>query len=112
MAAATATQMMNRARVLMNGGSGGCVPPSFRRTLIASSTTLLAERQLKVTDRCRGFITETPGYSWDPDATEKGEDKPLKVADHSLDAQRYILTTTEDLWRPHLRDQIAFGPSS
>ena len=54
---------------------------------------------LKVSDRCAGFITEAPGYSWDTKATDKGEDKPVKVADHSLDAARYALTTTEALWR-------------
>ncbi|WP_086705604.1 PBSX family phage terminase large subunit [Streptomyces antimycoticus] len=64
--------------------------------------TLLAEGQLLVSDRCAGFIREAPGYSWDPAATEKGEDKPLKVADHSLDGGRYAVATTEALWRPHL----------
>jgi PBSX family phage terminase large subunit len=59
----------------------------------------LAAGWLKVADKCRGFVNEAPGYAWDPKATEKGEDKPLKVADHSLDAGRYAVTTTEALWR-------------
>jgi PBSX family phage terminase large subunit len=71
--------------------------------------TLLAEGQLLVSDRCRGFVSEAPGYSWDPDATEKGEDKPIKVADHSLDGGRYIVATTEPLWRPYLRDRIGLA---
>lgn len=61
--------------------------------------TLLASGVLKVSDRCKGLIDELPGYSWDPKATAKGEDKPLKVADHSTDAARYALATTERLWR-------------
>ncbi|GAB3601113.1 PBSX family phage terminase large subunit [Kineococcus gypseus] len=61
--------------------------------------SLLAAGQLLVSDRCTGFVDEVAGYSWDPKATEKGEDKPLKVADHSLDAARYAVTTTETLWR-------------
>lgn len=65
--------------------------------LIAS---LLAAGRLKVSDRCQGFITEAPGYSWDPKATERGEDAPIKVADDSLDAARYSITTTESIWRP------------
>lgn len=69
---------------------------------ISMLATLLAEGQLLVSDRCEGFIREAPGYSWDPAATEKGEDKPLKVADHSLDGGRYAVATTEALWRPHL----------
>lgn len=69
---------------------------------ISLTATLLAEDRLKVSDRCQGFITEAPGYSWDPAATEKGEDKPIKVADHSLDGGRYAIATTEALWRPHI----------
>lgn len=64
--------------------------------LVAS---LLGRDLLRVSDRCKGLITEFPGYSWDPKATEKGEDKPVKVADHSLDALRYAVATTEALWR-------------
>lgn len=69
---------------------------------ISLLATLLAQGQLLVSDRCQGFITEAPGYSWDPKATEDGKDKPIKVADHSLDGGRYAITTTEALWRPHL----------
>ncbi len=72
---------------------------------ISLVATLLAERKLLVSDRCVGFIAEAPGYAWDPDATLKGEDRPLKVADHSLDGGRYVLTTTEHIWRP-LTDRL------
>lgn len=65
-------------------------------------SSLLAEHRLRVADRCRGFIAEAPGYSWDDTATAKGDDKPIKVADHSLDAGRYAITTTENLWRSTL----------
>lgn len=71
---------------------------------IRTTASLLGTGQLKVTDRCSGFLSEVTGYSWDPKATEKGQDKPLKVADHSLDAARYAIATTEALWRPHLPD--------
>lgn len=67
----------------------------------------LAGGWLRVSDRCAGFITEAPGYSWDPKATEKGEDKPIKVADHSLDGARYAVTTLEPLWRGRINDQPA-----
>ncbi|MEU4444884.1 PBSX family phage terminase large subunit [Actinosynnema sp. NPDC050801] len=65
-------------------------------------SSLLAERRLFVADRCRGFIGEAPGYSWNDSATAKGTDAPVKVADHSLDAARYAITTTENLWRSSL----------
>lgn len=68
--------------------------------------TLLTEGQLIVSDRCEGFILEAPGYSWDPKATEDGKDKPIKVADHSLDGGRYAITTTEALWRPLIRSGL------
>jgi PBSX family phage terminase large subunit len=63
-------------------------------------SSLLSTKFLQVTDRCKGFIAEVPAYSWDPKATEKGEDKVLKVADDSIDPARYVVTTTETNWRP------------
>lgn len=69
---------------------------------IRTTASLLSADRLRVTDRCTGWLLEAPGYSWDPKATEKGEDKPLKVADHSLDAARYAVTTTETVWRTML----------
>lgn len=64
--------------------------------------TLLETNQLIITDRCKGFLEEAPGYVWDPDETEKGRDAPVKRDDHSLDAARYIIATTEPFWRPYL----------
>jgi phage terminase large subunit len=66
--------------------------PSPRTDPVSS---LLGADRLKVSDRCRGCIAESPGYSWDDEVTEKGEDKPIKIADHSLDAGRYALVTTK-----------------
>lgn len=71
---------------------------------IRTVASLLALGALTVTDRCQGVIDEAPSYAWDPKATEKGEDKPLKIADHSLDAARYALVTTETIWRPWVDD--------
>lgn len=69
---------------------------------IGTVASLLSSGRLHTTTRTPGFNTEAPGYSWDPAFTLKGEDKPLKVADHSLDAGRYVITTTESVWRPLL----------
>ncbi|MGN6200010.1 PBSX family phage terminase large subunit [Humibacter sp.] len=57
---------------------------------------------LFTTDRTPGWNQEAPGYSWDEKATQAGEDKPIKVADHSLDAGRYVITTTESVWREYI----------
>jgi len=64
--------------------------------------SLLTADKLRVTDRCPGLITEMPGYSWDDKAAEKGLDKPMKQADHSIDGLRYGAISTETLWRPYI----------
>jgi PBSX family phage terminase large subunit len=60
---------------------------------IQTVSSLIASDRLRVHDSCTGWTDEAPGYSWDPKATERGDDKPLKVNDHSMDAGRYILHT-------------------
>jgi PBSX family phage terminase large subunit len=64
--------------------------------LVAS---LLATGRLIVHRSCTGLLDEIPGYSWDDKAAEKGEDKPIKRADHSVDALRYAVLTTRALWQ-------------
>lgn len=57
---------------------------------------LLARDKLRIHASCKGLIDEMPGYVWDPDADE---DIPIKADDHSLDALRYGVLTSEFLWR-------------
>jgi PBSX family phage terminase large subunit len=71
--------------------------------LVAS---LLAEGLLYVHESCVGWIEEVPGYVWDEKAALLGEDKPVKVGDHSMDAGRYAIKTPEVLWRPLLRGAL------
>jgi len=71
--------------------------------LVAS---LLAEGLLFVHESCEGWIEEIPGYVWDEKAALLGEDKPMKVGDHSLDAGRYAIKTPEVLWRPLVRGAL------
>lgn len=71
---------------------------------IRTVASLLGQDRLKVHSACTGFINEIPGYSWDPDKAAKGEDAPIKADDHSLDAGRYVVKTTEAAWRPELRE--------
>lgn len=73
-------------------------------SLLASGKLLVARPSDANPDRgCPGFISEAPGYAWDPKATLEGDDKPIKVADHSLDGGRYAITTTENIWRRYIR---------
>lgn len=46
---------------------------------------------LMIHPRCKHLIDEIQGYSWDPKAQERGEDKPVKTNDHACDALRYAL---------------------
>ncbi|GGR80877.1 phage terminase large subunit [Streptomyces aureoverticillatus] len=66
---------------------------------IRSVSSLLAADRLLVHESCEGLLGELPGYSWDPKATERGEDAPLKVDDHSADALRYVVHSTSHEWR-------------
>lgn len=70
---------------------------------IQTVASLLSTSRLLVSSRCPGFITEAPGYSWDPDQAAKGKDAVLKTADHSLDGGRYIVQSTAHTWRGMVR---------
>lgn len=70
---------------------------------IRTVSSLLAADQLKVHRRCAGWLDEVGGYSWDDAAAAKGEDKVIKVDDHSLDAGRYVLHTTRAAWLNDIR---------
>lgn len=69
---------------------------------IRTMSSLLSGAQLLIADRCSGLVTEIPGYSWDPKASEQGQDRPIKTADHSIDAARYAIASTESAWRKNL----------
>lgn len=56
---------------------------------IRSVATGFTSGRLVVHESCTHLIEELPGYVWDSKAQDKGEDKPLKQADHALDALRY-----------------------
>lgn len=61
--------------------------------------SLLSVNRLVVSDRCAQLIHQLPGYVWDPKATERGQDAPLKVDDHEADALRYVAYSTRGSWR-------------
>lgn len=50
---------------------------------------------LMIHPRCRHLIDEIQGYSWDPKAQARGEDKPVKENDHGCDALRYGMMAYE-----------------
>src|SRR5690606_4127011 len=69
---------------------------------IRTVSSLLAANKLLVHESCKELITEIGGYSWDDQAALRGEERPIKVADHGVDALRYAIFTTRTLWRHKL----------
>jgi hypothetical protein len=41
------------------------------------------------------------------EAVQAGEDRPLKVNDHGVDARGYLVHTTRRIWRPELHLPVA-----
>lgn len=70
---------------------------------IGVTASLLSQEHLAISDRCPGFITEAPGYSWNTKKSDEGLDVPVKVADHSLDGSRYAIVSAEMQWRDEIR---------
>lgn len=77
-------------------------------------SSLLTTGRLRVHESCVGLIDEIPGYSWDPAKALRGIDAPIKVDDHSADAARYAIATSESSWRnPGLPPDLAmYGRAS
>ncbi|KZE79302.1 terminase [Paenibacillus elgii] len=61
---------------------------------IRNVQTMMVKRKLRVHRRnCPNFLKERASYVWDEKAGQKGKEKPLKFADHAMDAVRYFVKT-------------------
>lgn len=60
---------------------------------IAYLRGLMYSRRIRFHDSMRHSRTEFSSYSWDPKASERGEDKPIKVNDDCMDTLRYFAYT-------------------
>ncbi|MFG3118689.1 PBSX family phage terminase large subunit [Streptomyces sp. NPDC048197] len=76
---------------------------------IRSTATALDSGLLRIHRSCSGLLDELPAYAWDPAASERGEDKPLKRDDHSCDALRYAVHSAAHEWRHLLPVPTARG---
>lgn len=56
-------------------------------------TSEMHKGNLYVCQDCPVLIKEIESYVWDDKAAKKGDDEPLKVADHCIDAARYCSYT-------------------
>jgi PBSX family phage terminase large subunit len=54
---------------------------------------LISNGTYKICANCTETLKEYRNYLWDSKASSRGEDKPIKQNDHSMDAQRYALYT-------------------
>ncbi|WP_405659760.1 PBSX family phage terminase large subunit [Streptomyces sp. RK9] len=66
---------------------------------IRSVSVALDSGLLRIHRSCAGLLGELPAYVWDETAAARGEDKPAKVDDHSVDALRYVVHSTAHEWR-------------
>jgi PBSX family phage terminase large subunit len=74
---------------------------------IRNVASLFAHHRLLVHESCEALIAEIPGYSWDDEKAKKGLDEPIKADDHSCDALRYGVHTSEAAWRPYVLQGVA-----
>lgn len=65
---------------------------------IRTVASLLGTNRLLVSSACWHLIEQIPGYSWDPKATARGDDAPIKVDDHEVDALRYAVHSSRAYW--------------
>lgn len=49
----------------------------------------ISGKNLVIQKGCKTLLEHIQSYAWDPKAADRGEDKPIKVNDHILDALRY-----------------------
>ncbi|WP_245740744.1 PBSX family phage terminase large subunit [Nonomuraea maritima] len=65
---------------------------------IRTVSNVISADHLRVHESCRYLLDEMAGYAWDDKKAEKGDDAPVKVDDHSVDALRYAVHTTQAAW--------------
>lgn len=64
---------------------------------------MVARPNEPATPGCQGFLDEVTEYVWDEKQTKLGNDVPVKVGDHSMDAARYAIRSSRQIWLPRLR---------
>lgn len=74
---------------------------------ISDVQTMLKEERLLIDKSCKHTINEFLSYAWDPKAADRGEDRPIKVGDHDMDATRYFVRTLKLVKRDGQQQQQA-----
>lgn len=76
------------------GGDNAVVPG------IQWVNALLATDHLRLCPDAPRTTEQMAGYTWDEDAAERGEDKPIKADDDGPDMVRYVCMDRFGAWRP------------
>lgn len=63
------------------------------RNGISDVSTMLYKGNLLIDKSCKHLIEEFASYCWDEKKAQQGEDVPVKVNDHCVDALRYYVKT-------------------
>ena len=67
---------------------------------IATTAVCISSRRIRAErNRCPALIGEVHSYVWDEKARMKGEERPVKVHDHAMDALRYLCHTKATRFR-------------
>lgn len=66
---------------------------------IRDVSSLFVRGRIHIHESCTGLIKELRSYVWDDKATQRGEEKPVKMQDHAPDALRYFVNTILPDWR-------------
>jgi PBSX family phage terminase large subunit len=74
---------------------------------IRTVASLLATDRLKIHASCEHLRREITTYVWDDKEQIKGIDAPVKRDDHGVDALRYGLATTRQLWQNKIVPVVA-----
>lgn len=69
---------------------------------IRTVSSVFALDRLLISDECSHLLGEIPSYTWDPRATARGEEAPVKEKDDFCDALRYAVYSTASEWQSYL----------
>lgn len=72
------------------------------KTGIELVSSIISSNRFRVHRNCTNVLKELSSYAWDSRAQERGEDKPIKSNDHTLDPIRYIANGTRKIWQKFL----------
>ena len=90
-------QLWRDGERLVHGGDNEVLPG-----IMDLSSLLQRKRLVFHAPTTKLAMKEMASYVWDPEASLKGQDKPMKIADHAPDALRYAIRGTRLRWKTEL----------